>query len=34
MLAFNASVELHPVMVPDDLAEGAGAFEHAVKNYA
>jgi hypothetical protein len=34
MLAFNASIELHPVMVPDDLSRAAGAFEHAVKNFA
>jgi hypothetical protein len=33
MLAFNASIELHPVMVPEDLAKAAGAFEHAVKNF-
>jgi len=33
-LAFNASVELHPVMVPDDLARAGGAIEQAVKKYA
>jgi hypothetical protein len=33
-LAFNASVEIHPVMVPDDLARAAGAIEKAVKKYA
>ncbi len=31
MLAFNARIEVHPVMVPDDLAKAGGAFE-AVKN--
>jgi hypothetical protein len=34
MLALNASVELHPVMAPDDLAKAASAFEKAVKKYA
>src|SRR5438876_10891982 len=33
-LAFNASVEIHPVMVPDDLARAGGAIEKAVKKYA
>ena len=33
-LAFNASVELHPVMVPADLAKASGAIEKAVKTYA
>lgn len=33
-LAFNAGVEIHPVMVPDDLAKAAGAIEKAVKKYA
>src|SRR5436190_12218575 len=33
-LAFNASVEIHPVMVPDDLAKARGAIEKAVKTYA
>ena len=33
-LAFNASVELHPVMVPGDLAKASGAIEKAVKAYA
>lgn len=32
-LAFNASIELHPVMVPDDLAKAGGAIEKAVKKY-
>ena len=33
-LAFNASVEIHPVMTPDDLARAGGAIENAVKKYA
>lgn len=33
-LAFNAAIEIHPVMVPDDLAKAAGAIEKAVKKYA
>src|SRR5215469_14274450 len=33
MLAFNASIEIHPVMMPDDLAKAAGAIEKAVKKY-
>ena len=33
-LAFNASVEIHPVMVPADLAKAAASFESAVKKYA
>jgi hypothetical protein len=33
-LAFNASVEIHPVMIPDDLAKAGGAIENAVKKYA
>src|SRR6202162_2950302 len=33
-LAFNASIEFHPVMVPDDLAKAGGAIENAVKKYA
>ncbi len=32
--AFNASVEIHPVMVPDDLAKAGSAIEKAVKKYA
>src|SRR5215475_330352 len=34
MLAFNANIELHPVMIPDDLAKASGAIEGAVKKYA
>jgi hypothetical protein len=33
-LAFNASIELHPVMVPDDLAKAGPAIERAVKKFA
>src|ERR671922_945229 len=33
-LAFNASVEIHPVMVPDDLARAGPAIEQAVKKYS
>ena len=33
-LAFNAAIEIHPVMVPDDLAKAASAIETAVKKYA
>ncbi len=32
-LAFNASIEIHPVMVPDDLARAGDAIEKAVKKY-
>jgi hypothetical protein len=33
-LAFNASIEIHPVMTPDDLVKAGGAIENAVKKYA
>lgn len=33
-LAFNASIEIHPVMVPEDLAKAGPAIERAVKNYS
>ena len=33
-LAFNASIEFHPVMVPADLAKSGAAIEKAVKTYA
>jgi hypothetical protein len=33
-LALNASIEIHPVMVPDDLARASGAIEAAVKKYS
>jgi hypothetical protein len=32
-LALDASIEIHPVMVPDDLAKAGPAIERAVKNY-
>ena len=32
-LAFNASVEIHPVMVPDDLAKAGKPITAAVKKY-
>lgn len=31
--AFNARIELHPVMVVDDLAKAASAIEKAVKTF-
>src|SRR5262245_20260781 len=34
LLAFNAAIEIHPVMIPDDLARASGAIEGAVKKYA
>jgi hypothetical protein len=33
-LAFNASIEIHPVMTPDDLGRASGAINEAVKKYA
>jgi hypothetical protein len=32
-LAFNANIELHPVMLPEDLAKAGSAIEKAVKKY-
>jgi len=32
-LAFNAKVTVRPAMNPQDLAEGLGGLQHAVKNY-
>ena len=32
-LAFNASVEFHPVMSPEDLAKAGPAIAKAAKNY-
>ena len=32
-LAFNASIEIHPVMLPEDLAKAGSAIENAVKKY-
>jgi len=31
--AFNAAIEMHPVMIPEDLAKASGAIEQAVKKY-
>ena len=33
-LAFNARIEFHPVMIPEDLAKAGSAIEQAVKKYA
>ena len=33
-LAFNASIEIHPVMVPKDLAKAGPAIDRAVEKYA
>lgn len=33
-LAFNVSIEIHPVMIPDDLAKAGPSIENAVKKYA
>jgi hypothetical protein len=33
-LAFNASIAIHPVMVPEDLAKAGTAIEAAVKKYS
>ncbi len=32
-LAFNAQIELHPVMTPEDLAKAAPAIERAVERF-
>ena len=32
-LAFNAGVEFHPVMVPNDLAKAGSSIDAAVKKY-
>src|SRR4051812_43652615 len=32
--AFNASIEIHPVMIPDDLARAGSAIQKAVQKYA
>jgi hypothetical protein len=32
-LAFNASIELHPVMIPEDLIRAGSAIDMAVKKY-
>ena len=33
LLAFKASIEIHPVMVPADLVKAGGAIEAAVNKY-
>ena len=33
LLAFNARIEIHPVMVPDDLAKAGSAIEAAANKY-
>ena len=33
-LSFNASIEIHPVMVPEDLSRAGSAIEAAVKKYS
>jgi hypothetical protein len=33
LLAFNAAIQVRPVMVPDDLNKASSAFEAAVKKY-
>jgi hypothetical protein len=33
-IAFNASIEIHPVMVPEDLSRAGNAFEAAVNKYS
>jgi hypothetical protein len=32
-LAFNATIEIHPVMVPDDLAKAGSAIGAAANKY-
>jgi hypothetical protein len=33
-LALNARIEIHPVMIPDDLARASAAIEAAAKKYS
>jgi hypothetical protein len=33
-LSFDAGIEIHPVMIPEDLAKAGAAIERAVKKYA
>lgn len=33
-LAFNAEIEFHPVMVPEDLAKAGSSIEAVVKKYS
>jgi hypothetical protein len=32
-MAFNAAIEIHPVMIPEDLMKAGPAIEKAVKKY-
>ncbi|HTZ41324.1 MAG TPA: hypothetical protein VMB77_14320 [Syntrophales bacterium] len=32
-LAFNAGIEIYPVMIPEDLAKAGSAIDKAVKKY-
>lgn len=34
LLAFNARIEMHPVMVPEDLAKAASGFAQLAEKYA
>lgn len=33
-LALNASIEIHPVMIPEDLARASGAIDTTAKKYS
>jgi len=33
-LTFNATVEFHPIMTPEDLAQAGPAIEQAAKKYS
>jgi len=33
-LAFNASIEIHPVMLPEDLGKASGSIQAAVDKYS
>jgi hypothetical protein len=33
MLAFNASIEIYPVMVPEDLVKAGSDFERTAEKY-
>ena len=33
-LAFNASVDIHPVMLPEDLGKASGSIQSAVDKYS
>ena len=34
LLAFNARIEMHPIMVPEDLMKASSAFEATIKKYS